>query len=70
MDKKEFTQAIANRSDLGTWSLAAQNAIDTERFDLYVDHWKEQYEDKGSRQSVIRMLGNDLIDHLENILYP
>jgi len=69
MTKQAFTEAIRD-GELGIWSMAAHSAIESKQVDLFIDHWKEQYVDEGSRPSVERMLGKDLLAALLNLIIP
>lgn len=68
MTKKEFTQAIAE-GNFGLWSNAAQNAIQTDQEALFVDHWREQWEDEGSRPNVEKTLGSKLLEALLHLIH-
>jgi hypothetical protein len=69
MTKIEFADAIAD-ANMGLWSTSAYRAIENNQTDLFVDHWREQYEDKGSRPTVERMLGKELTAALLSIIMP
>lgn len=69
MTTKQFTEYIfKHRQDLNIWAVAAEIAIKEINFDLYVQHWIDQYNDPGSRGSVIRMLGKEMTNELVKII--
>lgn len=76
MTSKEFTEKVASL-DMGIWSDAARIALLTvvdvfndeyksltDRTDLFVQHWVEQYDDPGSRPLVEKMLGEELTEFI------
>jgi hypothetical protein len=69
MTKQQFTEYIAeNPKGFGIWAMAAELAIKDCNFDLYVQHWIDQYLDPGSRGNVVRTLGEDLTNALIKII--
>lgn len=65
--KRGFTKDVMNKG-LGLWSISAKLAIDTDRIELFVSHWIEQYQDEGSRSEVKRMLGPQLTKELKSFI--
>ena len=65
MTKQTFTEKCAESTELGLWQLTAKTAIKMERVDLYIQHWIDQYMDKGSRHSVESMLSEELLAELK-----
>lgn len=65
MTKKQFTEKCAESPELGLWQETAKIAIKTDRIDLYIQHWIDQYMDKGSRHSVEQMLPKELLSELK-----
>jgi len=65
MTKQTFTEKCAESPELGLWQETAKIAIKTNRIDLYIQHWIDQYMDKGSRHSVESMLPKELLSELK-----
>jgi len=65
MTKQTFTEKCAESPELGLWQETARIAIKTDRIDLYIQHWIDQYMDKGSRHSVESMLPEELLAELK-----
>ena len=68
MNAQQFTETIANGTGFGLWSNAAESALKNKQYDLFVDHWREQYEDPGSRPNVKQTLGPDLLKVLKRLI--
>jgi hypothetical protein len=65
MTKQTFTEKCSESTELGLWQLTAKTAIKMDRVDLYIQHWIDQYMDKGSRHSVESMLSKELLSELK-----
>ena len=65
MTKETFTKKCAESKELGLWQETAKIAIQTNRVDLYIQHWIDQYLDKGSRHSVKNTLTPELLEALK-----
>ena len=65
MTKQTFTEKCSESTELGLWQLTAKTAIKMDRVDLYIQHWIDQYMDKGSRHSVESTLSKELLSELK-----